>query len=170
MPCDYTFTARCWNPFYCIVNALISSVTQSHLLPDSYTIKFPLLRQLSTNICDDWLRELLSAYPGIEQLALLPRHTQGAITMLSHQPWLLPNLKRLRISDCAPVAKCILETSRAWVNGHIPLQLIEIRRMEFSSLFFEAKIRELENTPGRTSWYYPDSDEGPGLRHRRRRL
>ncbi|KAG8738915.1 hypothetical protein FRC10_006384 [Ceratobasidium sp. 414] len=124
--------------------------------------RFPSLRHLSTNICDEWLEEFLRAYPDIDQLTLLPRHGPGAISLLSREPWLLPNLKRLRISSCPPDARDILRTARVRASAQIPLQLIEIGRMEFSSLLFEDKMRELESLTGRTSLYYPDSDEGSG--------
>ncbi|KAG9096742.1 hypothetical protein FS749_007828 [Ceratobasidium sp. UAMH 11750] len=151
--------------FYGMLKILINGQpndTTSHTLPRTSEKRFPSLKDLSTNISDEWLEEFLRAYPDIDQLTLLPRHGPGAISLLSREPWLLPNLKRLRISSCPPDARDILQTAQARANAHIPLQLIEIGRMEFSSLLFEDKMHELERLTGRTSLYFPDSDEGSG--------
>ncbi|KAF8602784.1 hypothetical protein BDV93DRAFT_607343 [Ceratobasidium sp. AG-I] len=144
----------CFEVFYIVVSTI---TTVQHNVQ-----MFPALRHLSTNLRDTWLKDILLAYPEIEQLTLLSRHGPIAVSMLSHKPWLLPRLKRLRISDCPSDALCIIETARARMKGHIPLQSIEIKRMQFASCFFGEKMQELERMSGRTCWYDPTSDEDSG--------
>ncbi|QRW00912.1 hypothetical protein RhiJN_28930 [Ceratobasidium sp. AG-Ba] len=123
---------------------------------------FPSLKHFSTNIRSEWLEEVLCAYPELNKLTLLPRHSQNALLLLSQQPWLVPNLKGLKISSCPPDAHCLLQTAKARSNAQIPLQSIEIGRLEFKSLLFEEKMGALEKISGRTSLYYPNSDEDSG--------
>ncbi|KAG8750058.1 hypothetical protein FRC12_013093 [Ceratobasidium sp. 428] len=155
----------CFDSFYGMLKILIygqPNSTASNSPHSTSEKKFPLLKYLSTNISDAWLEEFLRAYPDVDQLSLLPRHGPGAILLLSRRPWLLPKLRQLKISNCTPDARDILQTAQARANAEIPLQLIEIGRMQFSSLLFEDKMRELEQITGRTSLYRPDSDEGSG--------